>query len=170
MIDPDRIKTKDLAHILGISPETVRQRQIQGTFRTVGPGKYNLAEAVQAWVKYQKNDRSSDAHAKARRAVESEKYRKLKLENDMLEGKSLPTEEVKSAFSQALIVLRQHVSAIGSRVAGSITSQSDEGIIRQTINDETEKALNACETGLQDLANIGGAHTANQAENETEAF
>lgn len=168
-IDPTRVKTKDLAAILGVSPETIRLRERDGTFKTVGAGKYDLAVTVQAYIDYVKRNKASEAQASERMKVESERARKLKLENDIAERKMLPLDEVVAAFSGTLIVLRQHVSAISARVAALVAAESDETEIRQIIKKETDKALYACETGLQDLAGVGGRDSVGAAKETAEA-
>lgn len=163
MIDPTRVGTKELSEILGVTRETIRLRKNDGTLTEVARGKYNLAEAVQAYLKYVDSGHKSEGLSKARLGVEEERARKLKLENDKAEKRTLDADEVCSVFASGLITFRQRLTAIPSRIDAELAGKSDRAEIRDILEGEHRRALKDCSTELQKLAGIGRLDTFGRA-------
>lgn len=170
VVDPLNTKRKDLAIILGISEETVRQLVLSGVLTSHGTAKFVLAEAVQAHTEHKSHGKALAEQAASKKRVEDERFRKLRLENDQVEQNLLPRDDVRAVFSQALIVLRQNVVAIGRRVAAGVAASNDVDDCRRLIDKETDLSLNACEKCLTDLGGISGLDTADPTEDKTQSI
>lgn len=155
MTVPKLIGTGDLARVLGVTRETVRLRKNDGTFEEVSRGKYDLAKTVQAYIAYVDRDRQSKEIASAKHDVEVERARKLKLENDRVEGSSLDADEVKGVFAQSFILLRQRMSAMPARMDAELAGTSDRIEVRDILERECDGYLRDCAAELEKLAGFG---------------
>lgn len=159
MIDRERVSTNVLAEILGVTRETIRLRNKDGTLSAVSRGKYNLAEAVQAYISYCENGHQSGEAASVRQDVDYQRARKLKLENDRVEGRTLDVDEVHAVFAEAMILIRQRLVALPSRNDAELAGTSDRAEVRDIIEREVNATLANVAEGLQNMAGDNAANS-----------
>lgn len=93
--DAEELNWTAIAERLGVSRQTIYEwRRIEGTPKTP-----NVAE-WEEWVEENRQEEPADI-TEVKRLVEIEKLRKLKRENEIQEGKTIPMEEVTAAMRVA---------------------------------------------------------------------
>lgn len=92
------------------------------------------------------NDKSEVAEhhvalALSKRDAEAERARKLKLQNDKLEGELIPRAEVEQAGVDLVTRARSAFLSLGKKVAPRLAGLDDEKLIAALIEDEARRAL-----------------------------
>lgn len=134
-LDPDDVPLQQIAAVLGISDRQVRSLTTEGVFETVARARYPLAKTVQAYIAYVARGRVATKHAEKRSAIEDERLRRLRIENDREEGNTVPLYEAQAAFNAAMVLIAARMDALPSRHASELAAMSDAGKIRHFLKD-----------------------------------
>jgi len=146
----EEISTENLGLVLGLTPQRINQLTHSGVFVKAGHGRYNLPNAVQAYVAYkiESESRRGDGEASgAGEEVKRERARKLRLENDEKERTLVDTGNAITALDVIVGLLRSDLAGVPARVADDVT-------LRRRIEHAIDQSLG----GLADrLAKTGAA-------------
>lgn len=138
----DEISTENLGLVLGLTPQRVNQLTHSGVLSKAGHGRYNLANAVQAYVKFKvesESQRGSGGLSDAGEQVKIERARHLRLKNDEREHALVDTSDAIAALDTVVGLLRADLAGVPSRV-------TDDVPLRRQI----EHAIDAVLGGLAD--------------------
>jgi len=132
-LDPTNVSTAFLAEVLGVTRDAVSKLYAQRVILQNGKrGKYNLTEAVPAYLQSIKT--SGTAEAGARIKVQQE--RKLKIANDAAERNLVDIDEAAEVFRQVCTSLRSAMSAIPRRTANEVSKAKTAAACRKILERE----------------------------------
>ncbi len=154
IVDPTNVPTKFLAKTLGLSVVRISQMFADGTLKQNGKGrgKYDLFEAVSAYV--EKYRQGGTASAKTKLAIQQE--RKLRLLNDREAGTLVPIDDAADAFLRGCLVWRSGASALPRRLANRLTNAKRAADVRAILTVELDGLLSEFEKPLQDYFHDAG--------------
>lgn len=118
------------------------------------PGILPLAPAAEEGAGKGEDDESGFASWKA--ATERERYRQLKRENELAEGKLVDAAEIRLAVAELGTALRQRLEALPNHIA-ALVEPNDRDTVRQAVTDTIEHTL-------KDLATAFGHHAEGASE------
>lgn len=130
----DDVSVALLAGVLGITERWVQQLERQGVLEKTGRGRYALAKSVQAYIKFKVESEVARATPDASNPgerVKAERARKLKLENDETELRTI-------AMTAALETLDAIVGPLKADLAGVPATVTDDIAERRRIEDAIE--------------------------------
>ncbi len=132
-LDPTNVSTTFLAEVLGVTRDAVSKLYAQRVILQNGKrGKYNLTEAVPAYLQSIKT--SGTAEAGARLKVQQE--RKLKIANDAAERNLVDIDEAAEVFRQVCTSLRSAMGAIPRRTANKVSKAQTAAACREILENE----------------------------------
>lgn len=132
-LDPTNVSTTFLAEVLGVTRDAVSKLYAQRVILQNGKrGKYNLVDAVPAYVQSIKT--SGTAEAGARLKVQQE--RKLKIANDAAERNLVDIDEAAEVFRQVCLSLRSAMTAIPRRTASEVSKAKTAAACRKILENE----------------------------------
>ncbi len=158
--DPKRVSQSEIAAILGVSDRTVRNLTIDGVLREVDKAKYDLHATVKAYVGYIARGRVATERSAQRNALESERVRRLRIENDRDEGLSVPLMEFQAAMNAVMLALGTALDILPNRHSAELAIMNDAGKIKHRLRDITVAIREDCASrveGLADRAQRSGA-------------
>lgn len=135
LIDPTRVAQADMARFLGVTDRTLRNLTASGVLTQVERGKYSLAETGRAYYAYIVRGKVASEHSAKRSALDDEKIRRLRIENDRDDGLTISVFEVEVACSAAMTLIASRLDALPSRHASELATMSDPGKIRHYLKD-----------------------------------
>ena len=133
---PDLVGTTDLAKICNITERRVQQLVDLGVFEKVARGKHRSPGCAAAYKDYClkcEMDRRPDGDT-ARDLFESERTRKLKLENDARDRELIELTETMTALDFIVGEIRTSLAGIPARIAEDVAQ-------RRRAEDEIDKVL-----------------------------
>ena len=133
-IDPTNVSSSDLAVVLGVTRDAVSKLYATGVIRQngVARGKYDLFDAVPAYLDHLRSNKGSDVGARLKLAQE----RKLRLENDRAENDLVKTSDAAEIYRQACITFRSGATAIPKRLATKLSNATDPVVCRELLANE----------------------------------
>jgi phage terminase Nu1 subunit (DNA packaging protein) len=155
--DANIVASARLGAILGLGERWMRELADKGYLVKTGRGHYELAASVQGYNRFiretevEKQVKDRDARAE----FETERARKLKLENDLRENILLETPTAIAAIDFIVGQLRTDLSGVPARASEDVaTRRRVENAIDDVLSgfaDRAEKACSALEAGLDPL-------------------
>lgn len=138
------VSTKEIALILGVTARWVQQLTQDGIFSTIGRGRYNLAETIQAYVKY-RTGKEADANDLERKEAELS-IKKAKaiitvLEAKELQGKMHRSEDVAAMTEDLIYTIRSMLLALPGRLAVDVALTQDPAEAAEIIRREVFKVM-----------------------------
>jgi len=156
LIDPTRVAQADMAAVLGVTDRTLRNLTASGVLLQVDRGKYALAQTVKAYVEYVARGRIASERSTTISALDDERLRRLRIENDREEGSTVPVYEAQTAFNAAMTEVASALDILPSRHASELAMMNDAGKIKlrlkEIVRGIRENAARKIE-GLADRAN-----------------
>jgi hypothetical protein len=143
MIGQQKVSGAQLAGILSLSPQRIRQLTVEGVLSTE-KGKrgylYEVREAVQEYVDFRLEGMLStpelselQRQRSAKLAVETER---AKFNLEVLKGKYLLATAVGYEVTQQSLIIKSRVFGLGPRLCQQLAGQSDPDAIRETLDQE----------------------------------
>lgn len=161
--DPQRVSQGEMAAILGVSDRTVRNLTGSGVLTEVDRGKYALHATVKAYVQYVERGRLATERSAKVSAMDDERLRRLRIENDREEGRTVPVYEAQAAFNAAMTEVASGLDILPNRHASELAMMNDAGKIKHRLKEIVrgirENAARKIE-GLADRANRSAASAA----------
>ena len=165
LTDTTRVSRRDMAAILGISEEHVSRLARDGHLPQSTKGRYDLAQAVQAYVHYCSHGKAHNENLKSKQRWEEAKAKKVELETAQLERKLVTIEDAQIAINEAMVIIATQLDGIGGRLASEIAGMTDPAEIRQRLLNETRRIRAAA---ADRLARLGAAdHSSGDSEATT---
>ena len=136
------VHTRELAELLDMSDRAVRKLTQEGVLQRVSRGRYDLRDALPAYVRHirgalgvKPDDIPDLAEARARQALSAAKVNELKAAE--LEGKLVRREVVEEIFGRVSAALRSSLSALPSKARGRIPhmTAADAGELDSLLRD-----------------------------------
>lgn len=137
------VSTSELAAIIGKTPQWISQLTRDGILEKIGRGKYNLADAIQAYIKHIEGE-SSDGKISYR--DEKAEHERVKKEIAMLELEEKrnnlhTTADVQDAWGELLVDFRGRLSSLPPKLANELSHMTDAKEIRILLEDRINFAL-----------------------------
>lgn len=162
------MKARDLADLLGISEDNVRQHQRNGHVVKNGRDKYLLRESVRAYCAHLRGTASARGGDAAVQALSAERARQARehadniaLKNAALRRELVPADDVVRSWSEILLKVRAGILAVPSRIwqrAPHLTAE-DKNLIDEelrlalaALGDDNEQPLDARGAAIADPA------------------
>ena len=137
-----KVSGKELAAVLGITPRYVRMIVKAGHITAVDEATYILGDAVQGFVRYQKEQAKDDSPEKAEAArLKKEQADRLAMENEIRRRNVVRVDEVRQVLGPVFIALRQALLAIPTRVSALIATSDSEKDIHKRLDTEIRQTL-----------------------------
>lgn len=159
----DRIKSKGLAEILGISQRRINQLAKEGVLVKDSRGFFVLVEAVPAYIAYATTE--NDELRQEKILHERAKRRKAELELKVREGKLHEAEDVEFALTGMLVTFRNRLLSIPSKLAPQLIGVNSIAEIQTVIDTELREAMT--ELSEYDPAMFNGEVAQVEDEDET---
>lgn len=158
---PEVVSSARLSAVLGVGDRWLRELAEKGFLIKVGRAQYALEPSVQGYVRFIRETEVKGAQdaATSREAFESERARKLKLENDQAEAKLVDTQLAISAVDAVVGVFLSEVHSIPARVTQDIALrrkwEQDINRVIDGINERCRKAVSNLAAGRDPLDDAG---------------
>lgn len=152
--DPRNATANDVAGLCGISLMTLHTLTQSGDIPRKSNKKYDLQEAVRAYVRYVHHGKTKKGEAEATNTLRYEQHRKLKLENDIKEGRYILREDAKNIALELATATVTAVEALPGRYASELAGISDPALIREKILFEVRRLRKKLFEKVNKLANI----------------
>lgn len=134
----ENVTAADLAKVLGIAKPRVAALATDGILPRVGRGEFNLAQCVQAFVRYKVSTAGDDNVA----SLTAERSRLARLKADQVEreamveaGELIPADRIEKAWLGVATAVRSRLllipSKIASRVVGKAPAEVQELVRRE---------------------------------------
>ena len=127
-----------LGAILGLSKSRISRLRSEGVL-VDHDGKYDVAEAVQAYIAYLKAGRLVAKVAEQRGGVLKQQERRLRIANDIREGNLVTIENVEHVMSTAIQMAVSRFAALPSRCADRLVAISDRAAVHALLTDEVRE-------------------------------
>jgi phage terminase Nu1 subunit (DNA packaging protein) len=156
---------KVIAKLLLLSERRIQQLTKEGVIPKSERGRYELAPAVQGYVRYLQDRMAGAASVSGDIDYHKEKARKTRAEADIAEieaslrqGRSIDADEVKRGWQLILGEVRANLLGnTPARIAARLVGLKDDAEIRRVIADEIKLSmLAAAETDVEALFNDKG--------------
>ncbi len=115
--------TGTIAKLLMLTDRHVQRLTAEGVIPKTGTGRYELAPAVQGYIRYLREralrgDTAGEEVAKSKGRLLKARARAAEIEADTLEANSVTRSEVDKAWGQIIDIIRTRVLAVPSACAG----------------------------------------------------
>lgn len=165
MATPATYPVGTIAKLLMLSDRRVQQLTAEGVIPKAERGRYELAPAVQGYIRYLQDRQAGNASQIENVDYHIEKARKMKFDADIAEveaakrrGEAIDAAEVKRAWGLILGEIRANLlNNTPARIASRILGLANETEIKRIVKDEIGLAMIAAsETDVADLLNGDG--------------
>jgi phage terminase Nu1 subunit (DNA packaging protein) len=138
--DETTVSAQELARLLGLSATTVSKLGGDGLLIRAARGRYKLWPSVRGYVERlrQASDRKSSPSVEARAELLKLQSARIKFQMEVEQGQWMRTAHVETEYRAAWGIVRAHLLAFPSRVAGRLPHLSRDDIERI---DEEGRAL-----------------------------
>lgn len=138
------VYTKELAIILGVTARWVQQLTQDGVLSTTGRSRYNLSEAIQAYVEYRAGkvpDATDVEKSEADLSIKKAKAIIMVLEAKELQGKMHRSEDVAAMTENLVFTIRGMLLAMPGRLAVDTAAASTPPETSEIIRKEVYKVM-----------------------------
>ena len=145
-IDSTNVSTKDLAAFLGMTRDGVTRLNRQGVIQQNGiaRGKYNLRDAVRAYVAYLRENKADSPATK----LATQRERKLRLSNDKVEDTLVPVEDAAQVFATYARMFREYVMGELPGMAARIAKCNDPRKVANMIQGDLNEISRTVTDGI----------------------
>ena len=148
--DKTEVTTSELAAIFGVTGRRIQQMTQDGVFQPVKRGKFNLKDAIAAWVDDRNSDAGSDEDmikAKIDKAVSDARLKAAKADMEELKAKELKgqmhrSEDVQAITEDMIYTIRSGLMALPGRVAVDAFACESAAEVSDVITREVHKIMN----------------------------
>lgn len=146
-IESSNVSTLFLAEILGVTPDAITKLHSAGVIRQNGKarGKYNLFEAIPAYLDHLRANKGSDVNARLKLA----QVDKIRNQVDKMKNELVKTTDALEVFRVASTAWRDEASRIPQRVARRIAKSDSPDEIRMILQDALDGIYGAVEKPFQ---------------------
>jgi len=149
-LDKNQIwKVNDIAEILNVSDRWIQKLSKEGVIPKPVKGEYELGATVKAYVGFLQGKVSGDEVAQVRKAVEDEKLRKIRLENDAREGNVIYVDEARHIINEMAASVKLFTNSIPGRMANELAIVSEPAIIKKMLLNEIRSAQESISVQLE---------------------
>jgi len=140
------VSTLFLAEILGVTSDAVTRLHRAGIIKQNGKarGKYDLFEAVNAYLGHLRETKGSDVAVRLTLA----RAKKLELENDKRENDLVRTEDAAEVFRAASMLWKSIEDGLPTRIAPRLSKTDNPDEARLILRDELDGMYYEFEKGL----------------------
>jgi len=141
------VNATELAALFGCTARRIQQLAQDSVFVSVSRGKYNLKEAIEAWMDYQRGDQSADEEAeKARKARAEAKLKEAKADIEEIRAKELKGdmhrgEDVAQITEDMIYSIRSALIAFPGRVAVDVHECGTAAEVSGLLTKEVHKIM-----------------------------
>lgn len=161
-----------IAKLLMLTERRVQQLAAEGVIPRAEKGRYELAPAVQGYIKFLHDRMHGNNSQVADLDYHAEKARKTKAEADLVEltaakrkGELIEAADVDREAQAVMLQIRARMLAVPDRVTPRVVGETDERAVKAAIADEIEQALTALsESAAGDEDDDDGAEDADEDE------
>ncbi len=166
LIESSNVSTQYLAEILGVTPDAITKLHSAGVIRQNGKarGKYDLFDAVPAYLDHLRANKGSDIDARLKLA----QAEKIKNQIDKMKNELVKTSDAAAVFVAASASWRNEAGKLPQRVARRIAKSEDPSEIREILRDALDQVFYRFEKGLNQHLDGATQHgTENQISSKT---
>lgn len=142
----EQVPLAEMAELLGISAERIRQLAKLGYIAQTVRGKVPLGAAVRGYIKSLRDDIKRNSGTESAARLQDERARMLALKREQLEGSLIPLEEHIAIGDATIGALRTNLATLPSRL-------SSDPAERRRIEDIVDETLRDAAAQLEKLAN-----------------
>ena len=143
------VSTTEMAALFGVTGRRIQQMVQDGIFQSVSRGKFNLKEAIEAWVVERNSDIGTDADmikakvskAKSDARLKSAKADMEELKAKELQGKMHRSEDIKEITEDMIYTIRSGLMALPGRVAVDAFACESAAEVSDVITREVHKLM-----------------------------
>ena len=148
-IDSSNVSTMFLAEILGVTTDAVTKLHSAGIIKQNGKarGKYDLFDAVDAYLDHLRNSKGSDVAVRLTLA----RATKLELENDRRQSELVKISEAVEVIAAASTHWKSIADALPKRIAKRLAKIKNPDEVRTILQEELDGMYYEFEKGLQYL-------------------
>lgn len=157
-LDLSQVSGQVVADVIGITRRQVTNLTQMDVLKQTAKGKYSLADAVQAYLKWRDGGRVLEG----RRRLEDVKARREELLFDQLSGRLISIEDAQVVVNEAMVIIATQMDALPGRMASDLAGESDPAAVRQKLLTEQRRIRAAAADRLARLA-IAGSGSADPA-------
>ncbi|MCC3379913.1 hypothetical protein ACFQ5D_09155 [Paenibacillus farraposensis] len=139
------VQTGELAAIVGKSDRWIRQLTTENVLQQCSRGKYNLSEAVQAYIEYVSGGKEEERKPRLidyKTQHEKTKAEKASLELEQMKGNLHAALDVERLLSDLILTTKSRLLGVSSRIATECEQESAE-VVESVVRREIETALSA---------------------------
>lgn len=157
--DTASVPMATLAQVCGFSTRHGSRLVKAGVFKPVSRGRYDLAASVRAYIQYQADGAETGDIATERKRLVRAQANHEELKVSQLTGRLTPIEEVRAAFSEAMVIVATQLDGLAGRMAGDLAGITNPAEIRKRLLDETRRIRSAASGKLTTfIQGTGGDH------------
>ncbi len=146
-IESSNVSTQFLAEILGVTTDAVTKLHSAGIIKQNGKarGKYDLFDAVSAYLDHLRNSKGSDVAIRLTLA----RAKKLELENDKRENELVKTSDAAEVFRVASMLWKSIADGLPKRIASRLAKIENPDEARLILREALDGMYYEFENGLQ---------------------
>lgn len=127
------------AELCGISPRHLRRLVNDEHLPRPVNGKVDAFEVLEDFRAYTENGSVSGELADVRKQIETERHRKLKLENDRRDESLVPVSDFHACTDAMSSIFAQGMESLPGRLATVLAGESEPAVIRKVLQDEVRR-------------------------------
>ncbi len=153
--DPEplrQVSPKVVCAVLGVTSKTVREMANKGIIKKL-PGKqgvYDLTKIVPSYLEYKTGAKKGKVESERAKLVRQQE-RKLRLQNDKVAGKLIPTADASAIFAEYASAFRAGLNAMPGRLSSQLGGMSRPAAIGKLLQEEIDEFLTSAEAALTKL-------------------
>lgn len=132
-LDDVRVSLHQLATILDLSAERVRQLAASGIVKRAGHGSYLFAQSVQGYIEYLQAQAARRANP-SRDLLLSAKAAGVESANRRTEERTIDIEDVEIVSNEIVRLYREELAGVGAEVGGGDDGRRVDALINGAIN------------------------------------
>lgn len=141
------VSSSELAVLFGRTTRRIQQLTQDGILSTDSKGKYNLKDAIEAWVEQNSGDSGDElTRAKADRALHEVRLKKAKADMEELRAKELSgtmhrAEDVRAITEDMIFAIRSALNALPGRVSVDVHACGSAAEVSALLTKEVHKIM-----------------------------
>jgi len=140
------------AELCGVAPRHLRRLADDGHLPRPVNGRVDAFELLEDYRSYTENGKVPGELVDVRKQIETERHRKLKLENDRRDGDLVPVGDFFATGDAMSSVFVQGMEALPGRLANQLAGESNPAVVRQVLKDEVRRVRQSVSDTFERMA------------------
>jgi hypothetical protein len=152
------LSTQNVAKLLMLNPERIRQLTNDGYIERIGRNKYSLNAAVQGYIRFLKSDERRNSKSASQSRWQDIKTQKADFELSVLQGQYLPRDDMMAAIDVIVATAKQEIQKLPARLTRDPVEQrrieAEVVDVLNRISDKIERQAGVAVAGGQDISQL----------------